>query len=128
VIEALLLIVLAISPQESARHKEWMDRAQDLKEEVRDALEAKAPAQAAPAARKLASIGRQELRFWANADIADAHQLAQRNLDAAREIEAGAKAGDLGRTRAAFDRLDATCKACHDLHPEKRLNAKGGAR
>ena len=30
------------------------------------------------------------------------------------------------RIKQAFDQLEVSCKACHDLHPEKRLNGRGG--
>jgi cytochrome c556 len=122
---ATALYAAAISPHENEKHKQWMDQAQDLKEEVRDALGANAAAQAAAAAEKLVRISRQELRFWTKAEVPEAQQLAEAFHSAARQMETAAKAGDLVRTRQAFDQLQAGCRACHDLHPEKRLNRKG---
>src|ERR1700683_1560573 len=88
------LYASAISTQESERHKQWMDQAQDLKEDVRDALGADAVARVTPAAAKLVSVCRQEVRFWTKAELPEAQQLAKRNLTAARQMEIAAKAGD----------------------------------
>lgn len=116
-----------ITPQERASHKRWMDDAQDLQEEIHGALEAKAPASATSAAAKLIGLGQQELRFCNKAGLSDARRLAEDNLDAARRIESAAKAGDLPRLKESFGLLQSSCRACHDLHPEKRLSAKGAS-
>jgi hypothetical protein len=48
--KTLLLVLVMLDDTE--KHKEWMDEAQDLKEDLRDALQAKSRAKAAePAAR-----------------------------------------------------------------------------
>jgi len=40
---------------------------------------------------------------------------------AAREIAAAARAGKADQADKAFTRLELSCKACHDLHPENRV-------
>jgi hypothetical protein len=124
----LIVAALAISPEESAKHKQWMDYAQDLKEDVRDAIEANAPERATTPTDKLVSICQQEVTFWTKAELPDVRQRAEQNLAVAQQMGAAAKASDLARTKAAFHRLEESCKACHDLHPEKRLNGKEPAR
>ena len=45
-----------------ARHKEWMDTAQDVKDDLKDALDAKLAPKVVEDAAKLAGIGKQEER------------------------------------------------------------------
>jgi cytochrome c556 len=50
--------------------------------------------------------------------------LAQKNRAAAEQTAAAAKAGHFDQALQAYGNLEATCRACHDLHPEKRLAKK----
>jgi hypothetical protein len=57
-----LLVMLVDDParDEEARHKKWMDAAQDLKDDLKDALDAKSSAKAEEPAAKLVRIGERE--------------------------------------------------------------------
>jgi cytochrome c556 len=101
-----------------------MDTAQDVKDDLKDALDAKLAAKILEDAAKLAGIGKQEEAYWKKAGQKDAIGLAQKNRAAAQQIAASAKAGHFDRTLQAYGDLEATCRACHDLHPEKRLVKK----
>jgi uncharacterized phage protein gp47/JayE len=124
---AIAVYAWAISPDEIVKHKKWMDDAQDLKEEIRDAASVKDSARAAIAAGQLVKICEQEVRFWTKTDQRVAQQLAKQNLAAALRTQAGAKSGDSAQLRSAFDGLESTCRACHDVHPEKSFHEKGDA-
>jgi hypothetical protein len=120
---SLLLLAswcLAITPDDTSRHKERMDTAQDVKGDLKDALDAKLGPKAVKDAAKLAAIGKQEEAYWKKAGQKDAIGLAQKNRAAAQEIGTAAKAGRFDRALQAYGDLEATCRACHDLHPEKR--------
>ena len=111
----------AVAADEAGRHKEWMDTAQDLKDELKDALDAESSAKAVEPAEKLVKIGEQEEQYWQKARLEDAVKLAQKNLAASRAIVAAARDGQFDRALQAYGVLESTCRACHDLHPEKRL-------
>ena len=122
--KVLLLALLAFAPNRAAddvaRHKETMDQAQEWKDDLKDALDAKATTKAIELAQKLAKSGAGETAYWKNARQNDILKLATDNLEAARQIVLSAKAGRLDQALQAYDRLEITCRACHDLHPEKR--------
>lgn len=103
-----------------AKHKGWMDQAQELKDDLKDALDSKAWQKAALQAEELAKLGAREEAYWTRAKQADAVQLAKQNLDASRRIRAAAKSGNADVALQAYSELEATCRQCHDLHPEKR--------
>jgi len=46
--------------------------------------------------------------------------LAKENLAASKQISAAAKSSNPGDALQAYPKLEATCRGCHDLHPEKR--------
>ena len=128
---SLLLIAswcLAMAPDDAARHKEWMDTAQDVKDDLKDALDAKLAPKVIEHATKLAGIGKQEEAYWKKAGQKDAIDLAQKNRAAADQIAAAAKAGRFEQALQAYGNLEATCRACHDLHPEKRLAGNAAAK
>ena len=119
---AISAAMASVTSGDVARHKAWMDTSQDLKDEIRDALSAQSGAKAAHSAQKLTNILRQEEQYWINAKQSDAAKLARQNLAESRQIAAWAKSGDLNQALRAFNKLEETCSACHDLHPEKRLS------
>jgi len=128
---SLLLIAswcLAMAPDDAARHKEWMDTAQDVKDDLKDALDAKLVPKVVEHAAKLAGIGRQEEAYWKKAGQKDAIGLARKNRAAAEQIAAAAKAGRFDQAFQAYGDLEATCRSCHDLHPEKRLPGNATAK
>jgi len=97
-----------------------MDGAQDLKDEIQDGLDGKSTSKIAAAAAKLTVLCQQEEQLWIRAKVAEAIRLAGENLQAAKELGAAAKAGDLNSSSKALDRLNVSCRACHDLHLEKK--------
>jgi hypothetical protein len=117
---ALLALATAEAADYTARHKQSMDQSQEWKDDLKDALDAKAGAKAAELARKLAKSGAQETAYGKRAGQEDALKLAADNLEASRQVELAAKAGQFEQANQAYGRLEATCRACHDLHPEKR--------
>lgn len=103
-----------------AQHKTAMDQAQDWRDDLKDALDAKELAKAGALADKLVEAAMVEEDYWKKAKQADIVKLAAENLADSRELAAQAKAGKSVEAAAAYDRLEVSCRACHDLHPEKR--------
>ena len=98
-----------------------MDTAQNVKDDLKDALDAKLAPKVVEHSTKLAGIGKQEEAYWKKAGQRDALDLARKNRAAAEQIAAAAQAGRFDQALQAYGNIKATCKACHDLHPEKRL-------
>lgn len=104
----------------AADHKQWMDDAADIQDDLRDALTAKSGAKVAAAAGKLDAILVKTEQYWAAKHADDIVQLARSSSALAKEIGASAKAGKLAHASDAFTKLSAQCNTCHDKHPEKR--------
>jgi hypothetical protein len=119
---AVLIVAVGFSQtaDDIARHKEWMDRAQDLKDDLKDALDSKIGQKAVQYADELAITGAREEAYWRRAKQQDAVKLAKENLAASKQISSAAKSGDIVQALEAYSKLEATCRGCHDLHPEKR--------
>ena len=117
----LLAFCCVMAEDEAARHKEWMDTAQDLTYDLKNALDAKSSAKTAESAKRLIKLGEQEEEYWTKAKLEDAVKLARQNLAATRAVAAAAKDGQFGRALQAYAELQTNCRSCHDLHFEKRL-------
>jgi cytochrome c556 len=117
----LLAFGCAMAEDEAARHKEWMDTAQDLTYDLKDALDAKSSERAAEPTEKLVKLGEREEEYWTKAKLHDAVKLARQNLAASRAVAAAAKDGQFDRALQAYAELQTSCRSCHDLHFEKRL-------
>lgn len=115
------LAAAAVTSEDTAAHKARMDDAQDLKADLKDALDAKAAAKAAEPAQKLVKLCLDEEGYWVKTKLPDAVKLARQNVAEAGQIASAATQGHLAEALAGFDKLEATCRTCHDLHPEKRL-------
>jgi len=114
-----------LASDDSARHKEWMDTAQDLTYDLKDALDAKSSDKSAEPAQKLIKLGEQEEDYWTKAKLENAVKLAQQSLALSRQIATEAKDGHFNEAQRDFTKLQTTCRTCHDLHFEKRLNPAG---
>jgi hypothetical protein len=117
---ALSFAVCAATDDDVARRKASMDAAQDQKDELQDAFDAKSAAKVSEAAEKLVAFGQAEELYWTKVGIPDGVALAQQNLAASKQIVKDAKAGQLDQAATAFSKLNNSCRACHDLHLEKR--------
>ena len=117
---AISLAVCAAGEDAAARHKATMDAAQDQKDELQDAFDAKSAAKVSEAAEKLVAFGQAEELYWTKAGIPEGVALAQQNLAASKQIVKDATVGQLNQAAAAFSKLNDSCRACHDLHLEKR--------
>jgi hypothetical protein len=110
----------AQAPPDAATHKAWMNEATDQQDELRDALAAKSTSTAATAAKELATLMGHTESYWDRKKATDVVLLARQARSLATETAAAASRSRFVEAKAAFDKLSATCNACHDLHPEKR--------
>ena len=107
-------------PADADAHKGWMNDAADAQEDLRDALHAKKVAEATAAAMKIEALMAQTEAYWAEKKAADIVTIAQESRALATQVATAAKAARYTQADEAFQKMNARCNACHDLHPEKR--------
>ena len=101
-------------------HRAWMNDAADRQEDLREALFQKAADKIAAAAEQIDELMAKTEEYWVAKKALDVVKLAQQSRAFSGEIANAARAGKLDQAAKAFDSLNATCNACHELHPEKR--------
>lgn len=106
--------------QDAAAHREWMDNLGDLQDELREHLVAKSAEKSAATATEIERILLQTQAYWAAKHADDIVNIAQESRTLAIAIATTAKADKLDQAAEAFEKMNARCSACHDLHPEKR--------
>jgi hypothetical protein len=113
-------ILAAAQAPDAAAHLQWMDDASDAQDDVRVALTGKDAKAAAEALDKLDALMARTDAYWTAKGAADGAALAKDARSQAGRAAVAARAGNLVSTSEAFDKMGASCNACHDLHLEKR--------
>lgn len=111
--------VVAAQTANAEAHKTWMNDAADAQEDFREAIAAKNAKAALTALTKIEGLMARTEAYWAARKRADGVKLTRTTRTNASEGIAAAKAGKLEEASAAFDRMNGTCNACHELHLEK---------
>jgi hypothetical protein len=117
---ALAIAAQSGATADAATHKQWMDDASDAQEDFRFALGDKDAKAAGEALTKLESLMAKTEEYWTAKKAADGVKLAKDTRALLAQASAAAKAGNLPGASQAFDKMGASCNACHDLHLEKR--------
>jgi len=108
----------ALTPAEA--HRQMMNDASDAQEDFRFAVSDKNPKAAVEALGKLETFMGQTVEYWSARKAADGVKLAAAAKTAATQALGAAKTGNMAAAGEAFDKMGASCNACHDLHLEKR--------
>ena len=118
---------LAVSPvaqsaaaADAATHKQWMNDASDAQENFRFALTDRDQKAAQEALVTLESLMGKTEEYWTAKKVADGVKLAKEAHDLATRAVSQFKAGNLPAAQDSFDKMGASCNACHELHLEKR--------
>lgn len=104
----------------AAAHKQMMNDASDAQEDFRFAVSDKDQKAAVAALGKLEGFMGQTVDYWTAKKAADGVKLAIAAKGSATQALAAAKAGNMSAAGEAFEKMGASCNACHDLHLEKR--------
>jgi hypothetical protein len=120
VIAVALAVPAALVGQNEAQIQ-MMDDAQEAKDDLLDAVEAKSGPKAAAATAKIVAILQETEKFWAEQKMPDIVKLAQDSIAATRDMEKVAKSGDMTQAREAYNKVNTACQGCHNIHPENRL-------
>ncbi len=121
---ATTFAIAAVTARDIASHKERMDTAEDLKADLKDALDAGFAAKAAQSADDLTKVLEQEEQYWIKTKLDDAIKLATTNLSDSKQISADAKAGKIDDAKTVYKQLEKTCTECHGSHPEQRVKSE----
>ena len=101
-------------------HKQMMNDASDAQEDYRFAVSEKDQKAAVEALGKLETFMGQTVNYWSGKKAADGVRLATAAKTSATQALSAAKAGNAAAAGEAFEKMGASCNACHDLHLEKR--------
>ena len=96
----------------------WMKAAGAGTGAIKKSLDAKNNADAAQAALKLEGVF-ENVEKYCTGKSEDAAKFAGSAKRAAKEIAVAAQAGNSDAASAAFGKLGASCKGCHEAHREK---------
>lgn len=105
---------------DAAAHKQWMNDASEAQENFRFALTDRDQKAAQEALVTLESLMGKTEAYWTAKKTADGVKLAKEAHDLATKAVSQFKAGNLPAAQDSFDKMGASCNACHDLHLEKR--------
>ena len=116
---ALATAILAQTAATAEDHKTWMNDAADAQEDFREAIASKNAKAAATALTRIDGMMARTEAYWAaKKSTAGVKSTKATRAQAAAGL-AAAKAGKLDDASAAFDKMNATCNTCHELHLEK---------
>lgn len=101
-------------------HKQMMNDASDAQEDYRFAISDKDQKAAVEALTKLERFMGQTVDYWTTKKAADGVKLATAAKASATQALTAAKNGNTAAAGDAFEKMGASCNACHDLHLEKR--------
>lgn len=110
----------AAQAADAEAHKAWMNDASDAQEDYRFAVGDKDMKAAGEALAKLESLMAKTEGYWAAKKATDGVRLTKEARAQASQAAAAVKAGNMSAAGEAFEKMGATCNACHDLHLEKR--------
>jgi hypothetical protein len=123
-VACLCVWMLSISPAaqtpDAAAHKAWMSEASDAQENYRFALEDKDQKAALEALTMLEALMGKTEGYWTAKKVSEAVKLAKDARGFAAGALASTKSGNVPAAKDSFDRMGASCNACHELHLEKR--------
>ena len=110
----------AAAAADAAAHKQWMNDASDAQENFRFALTDRDQKAAQEALVSLESLMGKTEEYWAAKKFADGVKLAKETHSLATQSVSQFKSGNLPAAQDSFDKMGASCNACHELHLEKR--------
>lgn len=119
VVLVLFLCAGPFTPAELAAHKQWMNDAQDKKDEIRETLPGKDGKALGAAAQALEALTAKEEAFWGRTTVKAAQDLAVKNRAEAQALKKAILASQWAAAQRVLTGLDQTCSACHGMKLEK---------
>lgn len=110
-----------VSEADVAAHKGRMAQAEDLRLDLFDAVDTQEMETLRRAAARLRPLLDAEHDYWLRTGLTDAIALSDRNRAALGNLQKASADGSPEAISQAVLDLSASCSACHDAHPEKRV-------
>ncbi len=110
----------AAATADAATHKQWMNDASEAQENFRFGLTDRDPKAAQAALVALESLMGKTEDYWTAKKFADGVTLAKETHSLATQAVSQFKSGNLPAAQDSFDKMGASCNACHELQLEKR--------
>jgi hypothetical protein len=101
-------------------HKQWMNDASDAQENFRFGLSDHDQKAAQEALIALESLMGKTEEYWTAKKAADGVKLSKEARGFAAQAVSQFKSGNVPAAQESFDKMGASCNACHELHLEKR--------
>lgn len=105
---------------DAATHKQWMNDASDAQENFRFALTDRDQKAAQEALVTLESLMGKTEEYWTARKFSDGVKVAKETHAFATQAVSQFKTGNLPAAQDSFDKMGASCNACHELKLEKR--------
>jgi cytochrome c556 len=121
----LTTFVFATTATEEQQYQERMKRTGGYMRMLRESFKTTNRAKVISSAKELASIFKQEEKFWAKRGTSDAVKLSKDAQDAARAIVTAAKKSEDDQAAVALKNLTNSCTACHAAHRELTSGCSG---
>lgn len=121
----LTTFVFATTATEEQQYQERMKRTGGYMRMLRESFKTTNRAKVISSAKELASIFKQEEKFWAKRGTSDAVKLSKDAQDAARAIITAAKKSEDDQAAVALKNLTNSCTACHAAHRELTSGCSG---
>jgi len=99
-----------------------MDTLQDMRDDLRDALDTKDGAKTAALSGEMVRLLQQDQEVWKKQGFDDVLKVNRGTIELAEKIGSQAKNGEISHALESYLALQKSCASCHDLHPEKRVH------
>jgi mono/diheme cytochrome c family protein len=113
------VFAVAMSAQDAAEYKTWMQTAGATAGSLHKNLDAKNAEAAAADAKKLQEIFSHVHEYWMKKDVADAMKFAMNASEGFGIVAADASASKFDEASATLKATSANCGGCHTVHREK---------
>lgn len=110
----------AATAADAATHKQWMNDASEAQENFRFGLTDRDQKAAQEALVALESLMGKTEEYWTAKKFADGVKVAKETHSLAAQAVSQFKSGNLPAAQDSFDKMGASCNACHELKLEKR--------
>jgi nitrate/TMAO reductase-like tetraheme cytochrome c subunit len=108
---------------EAGKYRDRMVQVQDLQYDLSDAITQKSSGKAIEASEKIRVLLQEDLDYWIKQKIDDAIGYGKSSVNYSSALAEDAKKQDFAAAMATYNKLQSTCRSCHDAHPEKRAKA-----
>jgi cytochrome c556 len=124
IVSCALFIAMAVYAHEDEEFEQWMKQTNKSYASAQKGVTAKQAAETAAAGDKLAELFEHVKAHFEGHKMADGIAFAKTAHDAAKDLEADAKAAQWEKASADIKTIGSTCQGCHAAHRVKKPNGE----